>query len=132
LYYDKGKTMDPYVLAKSHSGIAIFVIVLYLVRGGLMLASSAKLRSVVLTAVNHTLVLVMVLLGLYTAHLKGIPLSSSFIITKITCLLAFVILGGVALKQGLTKTVATILWLLGLAALAYAYMLGKHIVPAFF
>ena len=124
--------MDPYVLAKSHSGIAIFVIVLYLVRGGLMLASSAKLRSVVLTAVNHTLVLVMVLLGLYTAHLKGIPFSNSFIITKIICLLAFVILGGVAIKQGLTKIAATILWLLGLAALVYAYLLGKQIVPVFF
>jgi len=124
--------MDPYVLAKAHSGIAIFVIVLYLVRGGLMLASSPKLRSVVLTAVNHTLVLVMVLLGLYIAHLKGIPFSNSFILTKIICLLVFVILGGVAIKQGLTKTVATILWLLGLAALVYAYMLGKQIAPAFF
>lgn len=124
--------MDPYVLAKSHSGIAILVIILYLVRGGLMLASSPKLRSVVLTAVNHTLVLVMVLLGLYTAHLSGISFGNSFIITKIICLLAFVILGGVAIKQGLSKAVATILWLLGLAALIYAYLLGNQIVPVFF
>ncbi len=124
--------MDPYVLAKAHSGIAILVAVFYILRGGLMLASSAKLRSVVLTAINHTLVLVMVLLGLYTAHLKGIPFSNSFVITKLICLTAFVILGGVALKQGLTKPVASVLWLLGLAALAYAWMLGKQIAPAFF
>lgn len=124
--------MDPYVLAKAHSGIAILVALLYILRGGLMLASSARLRSIVITAVNHTLVLVLVLLGLYTAYLKDIPFSNSFIITKIICLLAFVILGGVALKQGLTKAVATALWLLGLAALVYAYLLGKQIVPAFF
>ena len=124
--------MDPYVLAKAHSGIAILVIVFYILRGGLMLASSAKLRSVVLTAINHTFVLVLVLLGLYTAHLKGIPFSNSFLITKIICLLAFIILGGVALKQGLSKAVATALWLLGLAAIAYAWLLGKQIVPAFF
>ena len=124
--------MDPFVLAKAHSGIAILVVLFYIIRGGLMLAGSARLRSVVLTAINHTLVLVMVLLGLYTAHLKGIPFSNSFIITKIICLLAFVILGGVALKQGLTKPVASVLWLFGLAALVYAYMLGKQLVPAFF
>lgn len=124
--------MDPYILAKAHSGIAILVALFYIIRGGLMLASSAKVRSVVLTAINHSLVLIMIVLGLYTAHLKGIPFSNSFIITKIVCLVVFVVLGGVAIKQGLTKTVATILWLLGLAALAYAYLLGKHIVPAFF
>lgn len=124
--------MDPYVLAKAHSGIAILVALLYIFRGGLMLASSAKLRSVVLTAVNHTLVLVLVLLGLYTAYTKGIPFSNGFIITKIICLLGFVILGGVALKQGLTKPMASILWLLGFTALVYAYLLGKQITPAFF
>ena len=124
--------MDPYVLAKAHSGIAILVVLFYIIRGGLMLASSARLNSVVLKAVNHTLVLILILLGLYTAHLKGIPFSNSFIITKIVCLLVFVILGGVALKQGLTKTVASALWLIGLAAFAYAYLLGKQIAPAFF
>lgn len=124
--------MDPYILAKSHSGIAILVALFYIIRGGLMLASSASVRSVVLTAINHSLVLIMILLGLYTAHLKGIPFSNSFIITKIICLTIFVVLGGVAIKQGLTKTIATILWLLGLAAFAYAYLLGKQIVPAFF
>lgn len=124
--------MDPYILAKSHSGIAILVALFYIIRGGLMLASSASVRSVVLTAINHSLVLIMILLGLYTAHLKGIPFSNSFIITKIICLTIFVVLGGVAIKQGLTKTIATILWLLGLAAFAYAYLLGKQIVPVFF
>lgn len=124
--------MDPNVLAQTHSGIAILVALMYVIRGGLMLASSAKLRSVILIAINHTFVLVLILLGLYTAHLKGIPFSNSFVITKIVCLSLFVLLGGVALKQGLTKMVATILWLLGLAALVYAWLVGKQIVPVFF
>lgn len=124
--------MDPIILAKAHSGIAILVFIFYVIRGGLMLAGSSKLRSIVLTAINHSLVLILVLMGLYTAHLKGISFSDSFILTKITCLVLFVLLGGVALKQGLSKAMATILWLLGLAAISYAWMLGKHIVSPLF
>lgn len=124
--------MDPYILAKAHSGIAILVALLYIIRGGLMLANSDKIRSVVLTAINHSLVLIMVLLGLYTTHLKGISFNNSFVITKILCLTLFVILGTLAIKQGLSKMTAITLWVIGLAAFAYAYLLGKQIVPAFF
>jgi len=124
--------MDPIVLAKAHSGIAILVFVFYIIRGGLMLADSASLRSIVLTAFSHSLVLILVLMGLYIAHLKGISFGNGFVITKISCLILFILFGGVALKQGLGKAVAVILWLLGLAAITYAWMLGKHLVPAFF
>jgi len=124
--------MDPTVLAKAHSGIAILIFVFYFIRGGLMLASSAKLRSIILTAISHTLVLILILLGLYTAHLKGIAFTSGFVLTKLSCLILFVLLGGMSLKQGLSKAVAIMLWLLGLAAIAYAWMLGNHLVPAIF
>jgi len=124
--------MDPTVLAKAHSGIAILVFIFYIIRGGLMLASSARLRSIVLTSISHSLVLILILLGLYTAHLKGIPYTNEFVITKISCVILFILLGGFSLKQGLSKGVAVILWLLGLAAIAYAWMLGNHLVPAFF
>jgi len=124
--------MDPIVLTKVHSGIAILVILSYIVRGGLMLANSSKLHSIVLTAFSHTLVLVLILLGFYTAHTKGIPFSDGFVITKIFCLILFIVLGSIALKQGLSKTFAILLWLLGLALLVYAWMLGNHLAPAFF
>jgi len=97
--------MDPIFLTKMHSGIAILVILSYVIRGGLMLSNSAILRSIIFTAINHSLVLLLVFLGSYT---------------------------GVALKQGLSKSIAIILWLLGLASITYAWMLGKHVVPAFF
>ncbi len=124
--------MDPIVLAKAHSGIAILVFIFYVIRGGLMLASSAKLRSIVLTAISHSLVLILILLGLYTAHLKGIPYTNGFVITKISCIVLFILFGGFSIKQGLSKGVAIILWLLGLAAISYAWMLGNHLVPSFF
>lgn len=124
--------MDPTVLAKAHSGIAILVFVFYIIRGALMLAGSAKVRSLILTAISHSLVLILALMGLYTAYLKGIPFSNGFVLTKITCLISFVILGGIAVKQGLTKGVALFLWLLGLAAVSYAWLLGKQLAPAFF
>ena len=124
--------MDPTVLAKAHSGIAILVFIFYIIRGGLMLANSAKVHSIVLTAISHSLVFILILMGLYTAYLKGISISNGFILTKITCLILFILLSVVALKQGLSKAMATVLWLLGLAAISYAWMLGNHLVPAFF
>jgi len=124
--------MDPSILAKVHSGIALLVIVLYIVRGGLMLASSSILRSVILTAVTHTTVLILILMGLYTAYSKGIPFTNSFVITKIICITLFILLGGVALKQGLPKLIAIILWILGLIALIYALSLGYKLAPVFF
>ena len=124
--------MDPIVLAKAHSGIAILVAIFYVIRGGFMLADSAKLNSILLSSINHTLVLILILMGLYTAHLKGIPYSNGFILSKFSCLALFVLLGGFSIKQGLSKPIAIILWLLGLATLVYAWMLGKHLMPAFF
>lgn len=124
--------MDPVVLTKAHSGIAILVMLFYLIRGGLMIANSPKARSVLLIAISHTLALVLLLLGLYTAHLKGFSFSDGFLISKITCFIGFILLGTISLKQGLGKPVAFALWFLGLATLAYAWMLGKGLVPAFF
>jgi len=124
--------MDPTVLAKAHSGIAILIFIFYVVRGGLMLSDSAKLRSLVLTAFSHSLLVILLLMGLYTAHLKSISFTDGFVLTKITCLVLFILLGGMSLKQGLSKAVAIILWLLGLASITYAWMLGNHLVPTFF
>ena len=124
--------MDPLVLAKAHSGIAILVFVFYFIRGGLMLAGSARLQSIILTAINYLLVLTLILLGLYTAHLKGFSFSNGFVLTKISCIISFIILGSISLKQGLNKAIAIIIWLLGLAAITYAWMLGNHLVPAIF
>ncbi len=124
--------MDPTVLAKAHSGVAIFVFIFYFILGGLMLASSAKVRSFILTTIFHFLVLVLVLLGIYNAYLKGYSVTDGFVITKISCLFLFTLLGGMSLKQGLSKTAAIILWLLGLAAIVYAWMVGNHLVPVIF
>lgn len=124
--------MDATVLAKAHSGIAILVFIFYIIRGGLMLAGSARLQSIILTAINYSLVLVLILLGLYTAHLKGIPFSNGFVLTKISCIISFIILGSISLKQGLNKAIAIVIWLLGLLAITYAWMLGNHLVPAIF
>jgi len=124
--------MDVNVLVKAHSGIAILVIFTFLIRGGLMIAGSAKLRSVVLTSISHTFLLVLILLGLYIAHLRDIPFSNGFVITKLICLGLFVLFSIFAFKQGLSKVSATIIWLLALATLVYAYLFGNHLVPAFF
>jgi len=99
--------MDASVLAKAHSGIAILVILTFLLRG-------------------------LILLGLYITHLKSISFSDGFVITKLICLGLFVLLSIFAFKQGLSKVTATVIWLLALATLVYAYLFGNQLVPAFF
>ena len=63
---------------------------------------------------------------------QKLSFADGFVLSKIISLLLFVALGVIALKQGLSKSIASVLWLLGLAAFAYAYLLGRHIlVPLF-
>ena len=102
--------MDPSVLAKAHSGIAILVILTFVIRGGLMIAGSSKLSSIVLTAISHTFFLVLILMGLYIAHVKGIPFADSFVMTKIICLVLFALFSIFAFKQGLSKVITTVIF----------------------
>lgn len=124
--------MDMNLLIKAHSGFAYLTLLIYIIRGVMMLFSSplTNARSVLGAASIATLVLFG--LGVFIAFEKHLSFADGFVLTKIIGLLLFVAFGVIALKQGLSKPIAIILWLLGLAAFVYTYLIATHkLTPLF-
>ena len=124
--------MDLSLLIKAHSGIAIVTLLIYIIRGVMMLANSSKTNSRGLLAVASLFTLLLFGLGVYLGFMQKLSFADGFILTKIISLLLFVAFGVIALKQGLSKPIASVLWLLGLAAFIYASLIGSHILPPLF
>jgi len=124
--------MDISLLVKAHFGIAIATLLVYIVRGSMMLANSPQTNSRGIHALASILTLLLFGLGFYMGLTQKLSFADGYVLSKIISLLVFVAFGVVALKQGLSKTIASILWLLGLAAFVYAFLLGRDIlVPLF-
>ncbi len=124
--------MDLTVLVKAHSGIALLMLLIYLIRGIMMLANSRLTNSRVMLTFAALITLSVFGLGIYLGFMKNLSFADGFIMTKIIGLLLFVAFGTIALKQGLSKPVAIVLWLLGLAAYAYTYLIATHkLAPLF-
>ena len=124
--------MDLSLIIKAHSGIAIVTLLIYIIRGVMMLANSSKTNSRGLLAVASLFTLLLFGLGVYLGFMQKLSFADGFILTKIISLLLFVAFGVIALKQGLSKSIASVLWLLGLAAFIYASLIGSHILLPLF
>ena len=124
--------MDINVLTKAHSGMAYLVLLIYVVRGIMMLAGSALKNSRAVLAVASITTLALFGLGIFIAFERQLSFSDGFVLTKIIGLLLFVAFGVIALKQGLSKTMASILWLLGLGAFVYTFLIATYkLAPLF-
>ncbi|GAA0420942.1 hypothetical protein GCM10009133_31720 [Cocleimonas flava] len=124
--------MDLSLLIKAHSGIAIAVLIIYIVRGALMLANSPKTNSATVLSIASIFTLLLFGLGVYIGFAQNLSFADGFILTKIISLLLFVAFGTIALKKGLSKAVASGLWLLGLVAFIYASLIATHkLAPLF-
>jgi len=124
--------LDIDLLTKAHSGIAYLVLLIYIIRGIMMLAGSALTSSRTALGVASLITLALFGLGVFIAFEKHLSFADGFVLTKIIGLLLFVAFGTVALKQGLSKLIASILWLLGLAAFVYTYLIATQKVLPFF
>ncbi len=124
--------MDIVVLTKAHSGIAYLVLLIYVVRGVMMLANSTKTNSRGVLAIASFAILILFGMGVYLSFMKHLSFSDGFVLTKIIGLLLFVAFGTVALKQGLSKPTAIVLWLLGLGAFVYTYLIATQKIAPFF
>ena len=124
--------MDLSLLIKAHSGIAIAVLIIYIVRGVMMLANSTKTNSAVVLSIASIFTLLLFGLGVYIGFAQKLSFADGFILTKIISLLLFVAFGTIALKKGLSKTMASGLWLLGLVAFVYAALIASHKISPLF
>ena len=124
--------MDMSVVVKAHSGIALLTLIIFIVRGVMMLAGSSKVNSRLILGIASITTILLFGFGVYIAFVKGLSFADGFVLTKIIGLLLFVALGVIALKQGLAKPTAIILWCLGLGIFVYTYLIGMgKLAPLF-
>lgn len=124
--------MDLNVLVKAHSGIAYLALLIYVVRGIMMLAGSTLTNARWMLGIASIITLVLFGMGVFVAFQKHLNFADGFVMTKIIGLLLFVAFGTIALKQGLSKPIASGLWLLGLFAFFYTFLIATHkLAPLF-
>jgi uncharacterized membrane protein SirB2 len=124
--------MDVALIIKIHAILALVSIVVYIIRGGLMLTNSAAVNSKPLLAGASASMLLLLVTGIVAVVMAGLPFTDGFVILKIIGLVIYVVLGIAALKPGMAKGASIILWLLGLAAFAYTFLMAKGMVPVLF
>lgn len=124
--------MDMSVVVKAHSGIALLALIIFVIRGVMMLAGSSIVNSRLVLGIASITTILLFGFGVYLGFVKGLSFADGFVLTKIIGLLLFVAFGVIALKQGLAKPTAIILWCLGLGAFVYTYLIGMgKLAPLF-
>ncbi len=113
-----------------HVFMAIASLVIYFIRGIMMLAGNVHSRPMMALASLTTLLLFAT--GVYLGFALKMSFAGGYIATKIIGLLLYVGFGVIALKQGLSRTVASVLWLIGLLAFIYTYLIATHRIAPFF
>lgn len=118
------------LILKVHAIIALLSVVIYLVRGFWMLTNNPAVAGKGALAGASLSMLILLGTGLWLAFMSTEHGIDNFTIVKAIGLVAYVILGVIALKPGLGKPVAIVLWLLGLGAFAYTFLFARGMAPA--
>ena len=108
------KTGHDVVISSAATGV------LFVVRGGLMLAKPGALRARwarILPHVIDTVLLAAALGMLWLARLN--PADAPWLLAKIAALVLYVGLGTVALKRGRTRSTRVVFWILAMVVFAY-------------
>lgn len=119
--------MPSYSLLKhAHMGFAYLSILLFTVRGGLMLADSPWLAAKPLRILPHVVDTLLLVLGITLAVLAHfLPTQQDWLMAKIVLLFVYIGLGTVALKRGRSKTVRTTAFVAALATVLWIVLIAK-------
>lgn len=116
-------------LAAHHSHVTFVTlsILLFLLRGGLMLAGSPALRSPVLRIAPHGVDTLLLASALWLVHVLHLPFfQTPWLMAKVAGLLAYIVLGSLALREGRPRRVRamafaaallTVSWMVSVAIL---------------
>lgn len=110
-----------YLFVKSlHVGCAALSIGGFAIRGALMLADSRLLRSRFARIAPHVVDTLLLLSAVWLAWALGlVPFVHGWITAKVVALLAYIVLGSLALRGGRPKTVRAAAFLAALATAGY-------------
>ena len=112
--------MEYLALKALHVGCAILSIAGFAARGVLMLRGSQLLETRWLRVVPHVVDTVLLASALWlTILIDQYPFVEDWLTAKVLALVAYVVLGSIALKRGRTKGVRTVAFALALGVAAY-------------
>jgi uncharacterized membrane protein SirB2 len=120
--------MTEYYLAlrNVHIACAILTITLFVLRGGLMLADSSWQRNVVLRYLPHAVDTVLLTTALMlTTVIHQFPFAVGWLTAKVVLLVAYVVLGSIALKRGRTKGIRVAAFVAALATVSYLVTVAR-------
>lgn len=120
--------MTEYYLAlrSMHIACAILTITLFVLRGGLMLVDSPWQRNVVLRYLPHAVDTVLLMTALMlTTVIHQYPFAADWLTTKVLLLVAYIVLGSIALRHGRTKAVRTAAFVAALAAVGFLVTVAR-------
>ena len=120
------------LIQKGHIIIAGMVLLVYIIRGAMMLAGAAAVNSKSVLAISSLLTILLFASGVYMGFAKHLSFADGFVLSTILSFLLFVIFGVIALKHGLPKIIASILWVLGLLAYIYAALIASKTIDPLF
>lgn len=118
------------LIIKVHAIVALFSIAIYLIRGIWMLTNNPAVTGKAALASASLSMLILLGTGLWLAFVSTAHGVDNFVIIKAVGLIVYVVLGVIALKPGLGKAAAIILWLAGAATFAYTFLFAKNLLPA--
>lgn len=118
------------LLLKVHAIVALLSIAIYLIRGIWMLTNNPAVTGKAALASASLSMLLLLGTGLWLAFVSTTHGVDNFVIIKAIGLIVYVVLGVIALKPGLGKAAASILWLAGAATFAYTFLFAKNLLPA--
>jgi uncharacterized membrane protein SirB2 len=114
------------VLRNVHIACAILTITLFVLRGGLMLADSSWQQNAVLRYLPHAVDTVLLTTALMlTTVIHQFPFAVDWLTAKVVLLLAYIVLGSIALKRGRTKQIRVAAFVAALATVGYLVTVAR-------
>ena len=114
------------VLRNVHIACAILTITLFVLRGSLMLANSAWQQNVVLRYLPHAVDTVLLTTALMlTTVIQQYPFAVGWLTAKVVLLVAYIVLGSIALKRGRTRQVRVVAFIAALATVAFLVSVAR-------
>jgi len=109
-----------------HITCAILTITLFVLRGGLMLADSPWQRNVVLRYLPHAVDTVLVSTALIlTTVIHQFPFATGWLTAKLLLLVAYIVLGSIALKRGRTRRIRIAAFVVALATVGFLVTVAR-------
>jgi len=109
-----------------HIGCAVLTITLFVLRGGLMLADSPWQRNAVLRYLPHAVDTILLTTALMlTTVIQQYPFSTGWLTAKVVLLVAYVVLGSIALKRGRTKRIRVAAFIAALATVGFLVTVAR-------